>query len=70
MKSQSNAARAAKPATRTAASRARRTARPDTGRVVELYPHVWFDRFYDLAMPWPEGVTTVETIAAAIRAAA
>jgi hypothetical protein len=31
---------------------------------------VWFDRFYDLAMPWPEGMTSVETIAEAIRAAA
>ncbi|MGH7023676.1 MAG: hypothetical protein ACREEB_08810 [Caulobacteraceae bacterium] len=52
------ALRAAKPAPRPRRAR---------GPVVDLFDHAWFDLFSDL--PCPTGETTVEIVAAAVRAA-
>lgn len=52
-----------------APQRAPRATKAPRRRVVDLHAAAWFDLFHRQGAAWPEGETSVETIAAAIRAA-
>jgi hypothetical protein len=54
--------------THAAPQRAPRAAKAPGRRVVDLHARAWFDLFHRQGLAWPDSETTVETIAAAIRA--